>query len=336
MKRYILIVTGVLFLFSTASAQNEFDALRYSQNFLFGTARSMGLGGAIGAVGGDFTSLSVNPAGIGLYRKSELTFTPSFNWNNTTSDFFENKYSETRYNLNFGNIGFVANNNINQDKGWISTNFGIGYNQLNNFSAKILMDGKSNSTSLLDNFVYFANQNPNDLDPYYEQLAWDATLLPFDTIDQVYWNDIQNDGYGQNMNREVKRKGGIGEYLLSFGANYSHKLYLGASIGIRRVRYEENVIHTETDVDDNIEYFRAFDFYEDLFTRGTGYTFKIGAIARPIPFLRIGASYHLPTFYYLRDERVTDFYGYIDSEHGADPEPQSSPFNEFRDRKSVV
>ena len=72
MKRYILIIAGILFLFSAGEAQNEVDALRFSQHYPVGTARSVGLGGAVGALGGDFTSLSVNPAGIGLYRQSEI------------------------------------------------------------------------------------------------------------------------------------------------------------------------------------------------------------------------------------------------------------------------
>nr|HPG99937.1 hypothetical protein [Tenuifilaceae bacterium] len=54
------------------------DGIRFSQTLNGGTARSISLGGAIGALGGDFTSLSINPAGLGVYKSGELTVTPSF------------------------------------------------------------------------------------------------------------------------------------------------------------------------------------------------------------------------------------------------------------------
>ncbi len=77
MKRHILILAGLFFLFTASYAQNEVDALRFSQHYPVGTARAVGLGGAVGALGGDFTGLSINPASIGLYRQSEFTISPS-------------------------------------------------------------------------------------------------------------------------------------------------------------------------------------------------------------------------------------------------------------------
>ena len=74
-----------------ANAQNEVDALRYSTQNLSGTARFSAMGGAFGSLGGEFSALSSNPAGIGMYQVSEFTFTPSFNLNTTTS-YYDNTH----------------------------------------------------------------------------------------------------------------------------------------------------------------------------------------------------------------------------------------------------
>jgi hypothetical protein len=166
MKRFIYIITGLLFSLSSIFAQNEIDALRYSQYFPSGTARSIGMGGAIGAVGGDFTGLSINPAGIGLYRQSELSFSPNLSWTNSSSDFLGNSFEDVKYNFNFGNLGMVFNNNMGES-GWVSTSFGIGYNRLNSFNKTVYMSGVNNNSSLLDNFVDYANGNlPSNLNDY--------------------------------------------------------------------------------------------------------------------------------------------------------------------------
>jgi hypothetical protein len=332
MKRYILVVTGLLFLSAgILKAQNEIEALRYSQNFPYGTARSIGLGGAIGAVGGDFTSLSVNPAGIGLYRGSEMTISPSIQWVNTSSEFLGNSYTEERYNFNLGNAGFVFNFKTGKEKGWISTNFGFGYNRLNNFNQEIFMGGIQQNSSYLDNFVYYADQLPADeLDPYYEQLAYDTYMIDWDENNSEYFNDFADAGYGQVQERTINKRGSIGEYLLSFGANYNHRLYIGASLGINRVNFEQTIIHFEDDPSNIIEFTDNFTFEEYLYTRGTGYNFKFGAIARPADFLRLGASFHIPTFYRLNDEYENTMEAYIDPDEGFDnPQYASSGLGEY-------
>ena len=80
MKRlYILTISFFLSLL-ISNAQNETDALRFSQTFPGGTARTIGMSGAFGAFGGDFSTLSINPAGIGVYRSSEFSITPAMNY----------------------------------------------------------------------------------------------------------------------------------------------------------------------------------------------------------------------------------------------------------------
>src|SRR5688572_11795726 len=95
-----LFVTG-------AFAQNESDVLRYSQLSFGGTARYMSMGGAFGALGADASTLSTNPAGIAMYRKSELTFTPSFTNTSTESEYYGMNAQRDKFNMNINNFALV-------------------------------------------------------------------------------------------------------------------------------------------------------------------------------------------------------------------------------------
>src|ERR1035437_11060972 len=151
MGKSIIILASFLVLSAKSNAQNEVDALRYSQTNFLGTARSAGMAGSFGALGGDFSTLSTNPAGIGLYRKSEITFTPSFFNQSTTSNLNGTSLKDSKPNFNFGNAGIVwASYNPDAQYGWKGFSFGFGYNRMNNFNNRIEMQGKNNNGSLLD------------------------------------------------------------------------------------------------------------------------------------------------------------------------------------------
>lgn len=98
----------MLFLTATAFAQNENDALRYSMQQNFGTtARSLSMGGAFGALGADFSSLSINPAGIAVYRRSEFTFSPVLQFRDNSASYLGTLTTDNRANIGIGNLGFV-------------------------------------------------------------------------------------------------------------------------------------------------------------------------------------------------------------------------------------
>lgn len=329
MRTCSIIFISLIISVSILSGQNETDALRFSRQLTVGTARSVGLGGAMGAVGADFTSLSINPAGLALYRGSEVSFSPSLSWDNTSSNFLGNSYDESKYNFNIGNLGFVSTYDMNREKGWISTNFGLGYNQNANYNRNILMSGINRNSSLLDNFTDYANQFPNSLNEFYEKLAYDTYLIPYDTLTNTYWNDIQEAGYGQLQRRTLNTKGSRGEYTFSFGANYSNFLYLGATFGLVRLRFEKDIIHNEEDISNSIDFFDRFIFIENVRSSGTGYTFKLGGIVRPVNNLRIGLSYHFPEFFNLNDRFTTEMEGFYDPSEDIQPKKVYSPLGDY-------
>jgi hypothetical protein len=325
MKKLLFIAVLLVGIILTTNAQNQTQALRYSQYNPFGTARYAAQGGAIGALGGDFTSVVNNPAGLAFYRSSEFSFTPSFYWVDTRSNFQGSQTDASQFKFNVGSMGAVNAMTSNKSDGIVGAAFAFGYNSLANFNNYTIMQGNNDNSSLLDDFTWHANDNPDNLSPFYEQLAFDTYLMPYDETAERYWHDMQYDGYGQQLNRSSYQSGYIGEYSLSGAFNFSNLLYLGATFGIHAVRFYEDIYHSEVDNDDHVLDFDSFRFREFNSTRGVGYTGRFGLIVRPFHLLRIGASFHLPTYYYLTDEKYTDMNSTFDSGSGIPDAYEGSP-----------
>lgn len=311
MKKISLIVIAFISLATISFGQNVDDALRYSQIFYGGTARFMSMGGAFTALGGDLSTLSQNPAGIGVFRSSEISVTPQLFHINTTSS-FNGINSDYLYDFNLNQIGIVGNIfNKNNESGLLSLNFGYSFNRTNNLNQSIIIKGLSNSSSMADYWVdqskglYKDELQNNVADAY---LAYDTYLI--DTLSgqnynygTVYSNYGDNPPsiYGQSMKRLITYEGGTAEHALSIGGNYSNKIYFGATLGISRINYKSHYEHLES-TDANLpSLFTNFDYTMHYENTGTGYSLKIGTIIRPIESLRIGLAFHSPTWYKINE-----------------------------------
>ncbi len=301
------------------------NAFKFSSNDYGGTARFIGMGGAFGALGGDFSSIAINPAGLGVYKRSELVFSPGMSYNSNSSTYINNTIDDNGYAINLNNAGFVTAYDLeNSDTRWVNFNIGVGFNRTTDLNNNIQFQGVNNS-SLMETFISYANAtttNPYDLDGMYEFLIWDAYIMDLDTnvIPNEFYSEITDTLFNDPSNFEINQRkiiqteGSITEFSFSFGGNYAHKLYVGASIGITRLRYEQYASHYESETSGlQIPFINAFDFKEYSTTRGTGFIFKFGAIYKPIESLRLGASLHLPTFYDLDQKFYNSATGYFDS-----------------------
>lgn len=310
MKKLIISLTLSVFTTSGLYAQTDQDAFRYSRPSLSGTARYTSMGGAFGALGGDFSTLGSNPAGIAIYRRSELTFTPSIYVGNTSSSFLGNAVDENRFNFNIGNAGLVYTNKLTNDEtspGWKSWNFGFGYNRMNNFHNNFSYEGFNKENSLTDFWAQNSNGLPYaDLDPFYEYLAYYTYLINPDSLNN-YSAAAANGNILQRRNAETR--GSIGEVDFSFGGNYSNRLYLGGTMGLSTIRYVEDITYEEIDTDNLIDTLNQYEFRQYLNTKGSGINFKFGMIYRATDWLRVGAAIHSPTWYSMQDN--------YDSEIGA-------------------
>jgi hypothetical protein len=325
MKRSLLIAVLFACAVITSTAQSEMQALRYSQYYPFGTSRYAAQGGAIGALGGDLSAILENPAGLGLFRSSEFSFSPSIYWVNTTAGFMGNSTDDSRMKFNVGNLGYVSATTMGSGKGLAGVAFSLGYNTLVNFNNRTRISAVNNNSSLLDDFTWHANADPGNLSPFYEELAFEANLMPYDSAAGEFWHDMQLDGYGQEQYRLSDQSGYIGEYSVSGAFNFSDLLYVGATLGIHAVRFNEEITHMETDTDNHVLDFSSFRFREFNYTRGWGYTFRMGMILRPLQLIRLGASFQIPTYYHLTDEKFTDMNSYWDNGSGIQDTRVTSP-----------
>jgi hypothetical protein len=302
----------VLFAWS-AFAQDMSDALRYSNYRISGTARSQAMGNAFGALGGDFSSLSINPAGAAVYRSSEFSFSTAMG--NTmvdgslikTDGSLGNSASDSKYNISINNIGYVGTifTGANSESGLVNLSFGMGFNRLGGFTSNMLAQGSDMKSSLMSYFTLNAN-NPytqsDNLDPYYERLAWDTYMLNYDDQNKEYFNDLTDNNYGQSVRKTTQREGHINEYLFSLAANFNHKFYIGGTLGIHDVYFREDANIYEYDANKNIPYFNEFNFGTTLTTSGYGYNLKIGILCYNWNSkIKNGIAIHTPTFYNLND-----------------------------------
>lgn len=298
MKKTAFLIGLMFALMAGVQGQNLEDALRYSNFTGASTARSLALGGAFSSLGGDFYSLSSNPAGLGVYRKSEFTFTPLVAYSVSNTGFNSGNYSDFDYDLGISNLGLIGSFRTGKESGWLYANFGFGYNQTNRFNQVAFMKTSSANSSLLDDWVNDANQ---DVWSYIGNDLASRSDLIFLNDNSDWSNDFIGTNYGQVQRRSIEESGHTGEYLFSAGANYNNQLYLGATFGITAVHFKQSLNHYESDLNDQIDIFNSFTYQSDLKTSGSGFDFKFGAIFTPINWVRFSASVHSPVFYSLHD-----------------------------------
>lgn len=301
MKQFLFCGASVLIsLF--AFGQNEQDVLRYSRIGFGGTTRYASMGGAFGAIGGDMSTMSANPAGIAVFRKSDFSFTPSFYNTTVNSSYSDTTSSDQRFNMKVDGFGFViaSRPETRTDHGWQMFSMGIAYNRTTAFQANLMMTGNSN-TSMLDSWVRSAaGTGPSKLDPFNEGLAWETYLIdPY--MDTLHYIDRVPDGDLLRQFKQVEIRGGMGEWTFAGGANYDNRLYIGASIGIPTVKYEETTFYTEREVYDTVSNFDYMQFDTYLETKGRGINFKAGVIYRVTDWVRVGFAFASPTRLRLSD-----------------------------------
>jgi hypothetical protein len=136
-------------------AQNDVDALRYSMTTLGGTARFMSMAGTFGSLGADFSTSTMNPAGLGLFKRSEFTITPAVFIGRTDSEYLGTSSYDSRSNFYLGNAGFVYASPPKKNSGSILKNFQLsfGVNRSNDFNNRMLIRGFNEQNSIVDTYV---------------------------------------------------------------------------------------------------------------------------------------------------------------------------------------
>ncbi len=303
-KRYLSTLVLALIAICTF-AQNEDDALKFSQFLPSGTARYTAMGGAFGALGADLSVMATNPAGTGIYRKSTVGVSTAWSYHNTKSMFNDAKKEATELSFQLSNLGFVVVNSLSNNSNWKNFNFGFAYNHMNDYNRAISIKGDNNSSSLLD---FQTDALNNGLISENDNAYYKADAVYFDTVSNTYINDYQlpqpDGSYGTEQAHQVKTGGYAGEYDFNISGNFRDFLFVGATVGIQNIRYEQVTYHSETPKKDIA--LHSFNSTDYMYANGNGFNFKLGMMLKITHLVRIGAAIHTPTIYNFNNDYWTD------------------------------
>jgi hypothetical protein len=309
MRKSLFVLLPALMMSTVkVGAQDITEARNLSNLNSQATARSIGFGNALGSVGGDFSSISVNPAGLGIYRSSELVFTSALRINSANTDYAGTNTMDnnTRFTINnFGVVFTDAPKGKRYDRrSWKTVSFAFGMNRVADFNHDYSYAGKNTTSSASQAFESDANLYPGaDQDPgALGYLGYQAYLTNKDS-NGVFLTVVPFSG-GINQIKNVHQTGGISEYVFSLAGNYKEKLMLGITIGIPTVRFDRNSYYTENVAagnNSNPDHFNTFTYGQHLNITGNGINAKIGAIYKFTDLFRLGVAFHSPTYYSITD-----------------------------------
>lgn len=306
--RIYLTAIGLL-VFSAATAQDYTEtALLFGRTKPAGSARILGLGGSQTALGGDYSSALANPAGLGMFNRSEFTFSLGLADHQTSANYLGTHTDDNRSVFNIPGISYVWHIPKQNDDSFYGGSLGISLSRVNDFNRSVLYEGNNTNNSIIDYFIerangettdqFFETNYPNYNTPtmlaYFNYLIGPTSILPNPGPEDVYFTDAEYP-YQQE---EIITRGATNQWSISYGGNIQDKFFFGGGIGVTSLRYESQKIFTENFDSDTLQNLRLV---EDLEIRGTGINATLGAIVRPVKFLQVGISYTTPTFYGLTE-----------------------------------
>lgn len=297
MKSQYIIVLGLLvgsLMPELLQAQNEVDALRYSFQGTPGSARSLGMGGAFGALGADPSSFWNNPGGLGMYKRNAFELSFKYNDRTTFSSFLGNDEDASDVGTRIQNLAMITTRRSNKDER-LQVTFGFGIGNLNTYDERIRIEGTNSTSTLMDVFAFQAQGTPRDIIydqfPFSAGLAYETYLIdPLDTIAHTYIP-------AENANRTsqtkvIDRSGRHNEMTFGFGFNFDEKWSGGFSLGIQTAFFRETSSYTEKFPES--DYIVGYTFNEDINAGGSGVVARIGGIYRASEWLRVGAGWQSP------------------------------------------
>ena len=311
------------------------NALLFSRTKPGGSARVQAMGGAQIALGGDFSSALSNPAGLGMYNRSEITFSPAINFYNTDAEHLGTTSTDSKSVFNVPGLSVVFHI-PRENNGFLGGSFGVSLTRVNDFNTTFQYSGNDDVSSIVDYFKeratgYSIDQLPSPyadtpllnfdfpeglayltylITPFNEDPGNTSPILPDDYIN--YFSDLDTLWNGNNEEiRTLKRsqnvnvKGAQYQWSIAYGGNLNDKLFFGASLGITTLRYNFTSTYTESNFSfsqsPGYNPLNRLDLTEDIVIDGTGLNLTAGLIYRPLDVMQIGISIVTPTYYTLSD-----------------------------------
>lgn len=277
-------------------------ALLFSRVRPAGSARIMGMGGVQTSLGGDYSSALSNPAGLGMFNRSEFTLSPGFFSSVVDSKFLGNTTTDSKTNLHVPGFSLVFQTEQDGRKGFLSGTFAISYNRTNNFNENFSYEGDNTTSSIIDYFIEdafgFPDTEFNTNGALHNTVTWlgyQNYLLEEDNYPGDYYSVVGGFPY---QSETVQYRGSQSQWNLSYGANLSDKIFLGAGIGLTTIRFKSAKTFRESFEDEPLN---TILLEEELNIRGSGINATLGVIGRPLDFIQVGVSYTTPTLYSITD-----------------------------------
>lgn len=320
-NRYFLFATALMIAMS-ANAQETYENAKLVGEDLNGTARYVGMGGAMEALGADISTIGTNPAGLGLFRHSNLSVSGGLLMQSNGKEFTNGN----KTNASFDQIGGVYSTRTGA-KSFL--NFGFNYHKGKNFdyilnAANSLNGSSQNKQSFIKGLVgsegnggFYVDRDPKtNANVGYSDLNKKSNAYTFSQIDYLYWNTLiptnnptkpyDYDG-GNDYTFNRAHNGYIGNYDFSVSGNLNDRVYLGVTFGIKDVHYNAYSEYSE-----NLVSGARASVADNRSITGSGFDVTAGVIVRPIessPF-RIGAYVKTPTWYDLTTSNTTSLIDY--------------------------
>jgi len=326
-KNITLIILS--FCSSVIYSQDITDALRFSQDNLTGTARFSAMSGAFGALGGDFSSINVNPAGSAIFLNNQVAVTLSTFSNKNKSNYFgkNNIENSTTGDINqFGAVFVLKNTDRRSD--WSKFSFVLNYENANNFDNIIFSSGTNPNNSIGEYFLYYANRNGGesifniyqprvtitDLYDYLGSqygfgtqqafLGYEAYIIEKagdydDSSNRTYVSLVPSGSYYQE--NYTKTNGYNGKLSFNASGQFKDKFYFGVNINTRFIDYTQKTSFYESNSNNILSGVQRVQFDNELTTYGNGISIQLGAIAKLNKQVRVGLAYESPTWYEISD-----------------------------------
>ncbi len=339
MRKFIFTITAFAAMVAAASAQTARDAFKFSENNYYGTARTIAMGNAFTALGGDLGSVTINPAASAVNSYSQLTITPNISiasarsWYDampgTAEGGFGPSYYSSSTRFTIPNIGFVLNYDTGSKYGLKNVSVGFVANATSNFLDDVTSGGRNTSTTMAGSLasrmtgIPYDNLNSgsayNTIDWLYVTGFKSGMVAGFGSSDTDYIGVTEAkfddgtiklaDAIDQKYGRQAR--GNKYDMALNLGLNYSDIFYVGANIGILSMDYSMNQYFKETAVDPNsfgIEfdggattYFNSLRYRYAYDASAVGIYAKVGFILAPGGGFRFGAAIQTPTATLIRE-----------------------------------
>src|SRR5690606_2668921 len=228
----ISILASLLLAATISQAQYLEDAIRFSQPENSSTARFKAIGNASTSLGGDLSSITGNPAGLGFFNTSDAGLTLNYLSDKNSSSYYGTSTNSSIDNFVINQAGVVFNiptrSRYGRSSGWVNFNIGIGYARTNDFNSTIDFVGENNNSSYTE---FLADEATFDPSSVFEEWGFGNYLIDYNEGNNSYFSSA-SESFANNQGTTDVRTGSQYQTNIAFGANYNNNFYIGASIGI--------------------------------------------------------------------------------------------------------